>query len=114
LWGEYEFMPPQRYIHNLEHGGVAFLYHPCASAEVVDQLREFARARPADDGGEFRWILSPYPELPSTIAVVAWEAVYTSHCVDFDEMTQFVDAEYRTAPEDVSRDGSYERLWIGR
>ena len=113
-WGEYEFMPPQRYIHNLEHGGIAFLYHPCAPAEVVDQLREFARARPADDGGDFRWILTPYPDLPTTVAVVAWEAVYSSHCVDTDEMTTFVDAEYRTAPEDVARDGSFDRLYIGR
>jgi hypothetical protein len=114
LWGEYEFMPPQRYIHNLEHGGVALLYNPCAPAEVVDSLREFARARPDDDGGEFRWILTPYPGLPTTVAVAAWESVYSSHCVDTDEITAFVDTEYRTAPEDVPRDGSYDRLWIGR
>lgn len=113
-WGEYEFMPPQRYIHNLEHGGVALLYHPCAPAEVVDQLRTFAQNRPPDDGGDFRWILTPYPDLPSTIAVAVWGKVYSSHCVDVDEITSFVNEFYRTAPEDVARDGSYDRLWLDR
>lgn len=113
-WGEYDFMPPQRYIHNLEHGGVAFLYHPCVGEEVVEQLRSFARAWPADDGGEFRWILTPYPELESAIAVVAWGQGYSADCFDTDEVSTFVADHYRTAPEDVARDGSYELLWIGR
>ncbi len=114
VWGEYEFMPPQRYIHNLEHGGIAFLYHPCVGSEVVDQLRALARAWPADDGGEFRWILTPYPALESAIAVVAWGQAYTSECVDTDEISTFIADHYRTAPEDVARDGSYDRLSIGR
>lgn len=113
-WGEYEFMPPQRYIHNLEHGGVVMLYHPCAASEVVDQLRAYAQGRPDDDGGAFRWILTPYPDLPSTVAVAVWGKVYSSHCVDVDEITDFVDQNYRTAPEDVGRDGTYGRLWLGR
>ena len=59
-WGEYEYMPPQRYIHNLEHGGIAILYHPCVEKEIVDSLRTLACSRPDDDGGEFRWVLTPY------------------------------------------------------
>ena len=42
------------YLHNLEHGGIVFLYHPCAEDAVVDALRELARARPEDDTGLFR------------------------------------------------------------
>ncbi|MFT6399088.1 MAG: hypothetical protein ACJAYU_003851 [Bradymonadia bacterium] len=114
VWGEYEFMPPQRYIHNLEHGGIAFLYNPCLGDEVLDQLREFARAWPADDGGEFRWILTPYPELETAISVVSWGQAYTADCVDTDEISAFIADNYRTAPEDVARDGSYDRLSVGR
>lgn len=113
-WGEYAFLPPQRYLHNLEHGGVAFLYHPCAPAETVDALRALAQAQPADEAGDFRWILTPYPDLPTAIAVVAWEWSYEAECVDADAIQEFVDAHYRMAPEDVARDGSYDRLWIGR
>lgn len=113
-WGEYDFLPPQRWLHNLEHGGVAFLYHPCADAALIDALREHARARPADDGGEFRWVLTPYPELPTAIAVVAWRSVYTAECVRPEELGPFIDRVHRTAPEDVAADGGYAEGWIGR
>ncbi len=113
-WGEYTYMPPQRYLHNLEHGGIVFLYHPCAEDAAVDALRALARARPDDDTGAFRWILTPYPELPSAIAVLAWEWVYTAECVQPDEIGDFIDRFYRMAPEDVRSDGVYERGWIGR
>lgn len=113
-WGEYSYMPPQRYLHNLEHGGIAFLYHPCVEDEVVDALRALARARPEDETGAFRWVLTPYPDLPSAIAVVAWEWVYSAECVRPDEIGGFIDRYYRMAPEDVRSDGSYERGWIGR
>ena len=113
-WGEYSYMPPQRYLHNLEHGGIVFLYHPCAEDAVVDALRELARARPEDDTGPFRWILTPYPDLPSAVAVLAWEWVYSAECVQPDEIGAFIDRYYRMAPEDVRSDGRYERGWIGR
>ncbi|KAG7470626.1 hypothetical protein MATL_G00115760 [Megalops atlanticus] len=29
--GEYLYCPPQRWVHNLQHGATVFLYHPCAS-----------------------------------------------------------------------------------
>lgn len=116
-WGEYDYLPPQRWVHNLEHGGVALLYHPCADAASVDALRAFAEARPEDDGGAFRWVLTPYVDLPSAVAVVAWEHTWTTECVDagaLESLSGFVDAHYRQASEDVASDGSYEDGWIGR
>lgn len=108
-WGEYDFLPPQRWLHNLEHGGAAFLYHPCADAALVDALRTYAQARPADDGGAFRWVLTPYPDLPSTFAVVTWRTVYTAECVQPAELDDFLDRTYRRAPEDIAGDGSYDK-----
>jgi len=113
IWGEHEFLSQEHWLHNLEHGGVVLLYHPCAEPDVVDSLREWARARPEDDGGAFRWILTPYPELPSTLAVVAWEWKYESECFDDTEIADFVDAHYRQAPEDVDSSGSAGSLYIG-
>ena len=57
-------------IFNLEHGGIAILYHPCVEKEIIDSLRTLACSRPDDDGSEFRWVLTPYVDLPSNIAVV--------------------------------------------
>lgn len=113
-WGEYEFLPPQVYIHNLEHGGAAFLYHPCVEDEVVDALRAFAQARPADDGGDFRWVLSPFVDLPSAIAVVTWENVWASECFDADEVDVFLDEHYRKTDEDFASDGTWSELFLGK
>ncbi|MFO0745771.1 MAG: DUF3105 domain-containing protein [Myxococcota bacterium] len=113
-WGEYTFLPPQRWVHNLEHGGIALLYDPCVPTAVVDQLRAFAAGRAADDSGAFRYVLTPYPGLPTPVAAVAWEWTWLSECVDTASLGAFVDAHYRHAPEDFAADGSYSDGWIAR
>lgn len=113
-WGEYEYMPPQRYIHNLEHGGITFLYHPCVDPSIIDSLRTIACSRADDDGGAFRWVLSPYADLPTNIAVVAWEWSYTTNCFDAVSINEFIDEHYRNAPEDFYYNGSYDTLYIGK
>lgn len=38
LWaryGEYLYLPVQRWLHNIEHGAIVGLYHPCADSEQV-------------------------------------------------------------------------------
>lgn len=38
LWaryGEYSYLPPQRWLHNIEHGAIVVLYHPCADQDEV-------------------------------------------------------------------------------
>ncbi|MEE3037770.1 MAG: DUF3105 domain-containing protein, partial [Bacteroidota bacterium] len=113
-WGEYEYLPPQRWLHNLEHGGIAFLYHPCAEQSVIDSLRNIACSMPDDETGAFRWVLTPYPNLPSKISIVAWEWSYSKNSVDSDEIFTFILEHYRQAPEDFPHDGSYNDLYIGK
>jgi len=115
-WGEYDYLPPQRWLHNIEHGGVAFLYDPCVAPSVVDDLRALARAVPDDTSGPFRWVLTPFPDLPTGVAVVAWQHTWEAACVTGNEasLQTFITEHYRKAPEDVSSDGSYATGWIGR
>ena len=113
-WGEYEYMPPQRYLHNLEHGGIVLLYHPCVNNNMVDSLRNLACSRPSDDTGEFRYILSPYPNLESNIAVLSWGKTYINNDFNHESINEFIDNFYRTAPEDFGFDGTYDNLFIGR
>lgn len=116
-WGEYDYLPPQRWLHNLEHGGVAFLYDPCVSVAVVEALRSFARSQPEDETGAFRWVLTPYPGLSSGVAVVAWEWTWQADCLDVGlkgSLQSFIDEHYRAAPEDLAGDGGYATGWIGR
>lgn len=116
-WGEYDYLPPQRWLHNLEHGGIALLYDPCADEATVTALGDFARARADDEGGPFRWVLTPYPGLPTRVAVVAWEWTWQAGCTAPEggaSLEAFVTDHYRKAPEDVAADGSYTTGWIGR
>ncbi|MFT6396979.1 MAG: hypothetical protein ACJAYU_001723 [Bradymonadia bacterium] len=113
-WGEYEFMPPQRWLHNLEHGGAAFLYDPCVEHTLIEELRAYATAVEPDDGGDFRWILTPAPGLASPVAVVTWGHALEMTCFAADTVTAFLADTYRTAPEDVRSDGAFVRLWLNR
>jgi len=116
-WGEYSFLPPQRWLHNLEHGGVALLYDPCLDAALVEALRAFARARPDDDGGPFRWVLTPYPGLPAPVMAVAWQWTWLAQCLSDErlaELESFVTDHYRQSPEDFDGDGSFSDGWLGK
>ncbi|GFY72509.1 uncharacterized protein TNIN_163921 [Trichonephila inaurata madagascariensis] len=43
VYGEYIFVPPQRWLHNLEHGAVVMLYHPCAEPHEVEKLKKLVK-----------------------------------------------------------------------
>lgn len=113
-WGEYAFLPQQRWLHNLEHGGMAFLYHPCAPQGMVDLLRAFAESQPDDAGGPFRWVMTPYPNLQTAVAMLGWGHVYLAECVKPLDMKQYVPVFYRHGNEDEPFDGAYDTLWIGK
>lgn len=113
-WGTYAYLPPQRWLHNLEHGGVAFLYHPCAPEALIAELDEMTRVMGPDETGDFRFVMTPYPDLPSAIAVVAWENAYEANCVDSEAIADFVADNYRRAPEDIASDGRFTDLWLER
>jgi len=100
--GEYVTpLEPERYVHNLEHGAVGFLYDPGAPVSDVNALRNYATTRPDDDGGAFRWVLTPRAGMPTAISVVAWGWIQRLDASDLVAIDCFVDAHYRQAPEDV-------------
>jgi hypothetical protein len=113
-WGEYEYLSPTRWLHNLEHGGVAFLYHPCAPTELIENLREYARKYQTGDNEDFRWVMTPYPHLPSAIGVVTWGWVYSAQCIRPSEIDAFIAQHYRKAAEDIAVDGTYSKGYLGR
>ncbi|XP_056636479.1 uncharacterized protein LOC130445030 [Diorhabda sublineata] len=68
IYGEYKFLPKQRWLHNLEHGAVVMLYHPCANKNEVKLLKNLVK------GCLFKHIITPYNLLnPSRpLALVTW------------------------------------------
>src|SRR5262245_60349418 len=56
IWGRWQIhtdpLPRGYYVHNLEHGGVVFLYRSDAPQEIIDALVRIYNALPNDDSGE--------------------------------------------------------------
>gem|GEM_PF-2155879 len=116
-WGEYDYMPPQRYLHNLEHGGVAILYDPCLDDASKETLRAWVRAKEPDTTGAFRWVMTPYAGLPAKVGIIAWQHGLFVDCwaeSDLNAAEAFLTDHYRKASEDVPFDGTYTKGWLGR
>jgi hypothetical protein len=95
------------WVHNLEHGGVVFLYRPSAPAPAVDALRAAYRALPNDPAcGHKRALMTADPELPTDTAVVAADFELEGNCADAGAIRRFVDARIGRGPEAVCADGT--------
>ncbi|KAK7794145.1 hypothetical protein R5R35_012528 [Gryllus longicercus] len=107
LWpryGEYKFVPRQRWLHNLEHGGIVALYHPCANPVEVNRLRQLVSKC------LWRHVISPSnfldPERP--LALLAWGWRLTMPAAQSDVIQEFIQQHALKGPEAISRDGQYD------
>jgi len=107
-WGRYDtVVEPELYVHNLEHGGIALLYDcPDGCPALTDSLEGWARSQPADEGGPFRWVMTPRSGLGTAVAAAAWGWTWTADCFHGAELDAFRADHYRRAPEDIGAEGS--------
>jgi hypothetical protein len=98
-WGVYEDeLADERWVHNLEHGGVVFLYHcPDGCQNEVDTMTTFVR-------GRTQALLTPYAALPTRYAVVAWGVRLLTNCFDMPKFRQFYTDRVDDAPESLPDD----------
>lgn len=100
-WTVYVSAPPtERWVHNLEHGGLVFLYNcvdGCADEQAT--LEAFVRGLP-----QGRALMSPYAEMDARFAVIAWGVSETTSCVDTTALQAFYDAHVDDAPESITAD----------
>jgi hypothetical protein len=86
-------VPPERWVHNLEHGAVVFLHHcPDGCDAELGTLRQLVGARPFT-------LLTSYAQLPTRFAVIAWGVRMLSDCMDRESFEAFYDAHVNRAPE---------------
>jgi hypothetical protein len=120
MWGEYDYLPPQRWMHNAEHGGVIFLYNPCLDEESLCALRRYIQkwqakigqiAWEGHDADKFRFLLTPFKNLNTPISIVMWGHVYGSKCFNEHDMDYFIQKWYRNGIEDWPPGGAYNYLW---
>ena len=69
----FSYLPPQRWIHNLEHGAIVLLYHPCAA-----DSSSLTRLRRIVSGCLRRHIITPSRRvsLQRPFALVSWGCYY--------------------------------------
>lgn len=95
-WGAYDSeLADERWVHNLEHGGVVFLYRcPEGCADEVAQLTAFV-------GDHVQTIVSPYAALGRRFAAVSWGYRVTTDCFDMARFERFYDEHKQRAPEQI-------------
>ncbi|XP_052797781.1 uncharacterized protein LOC128229916 isoform X2 [Mya arenaria] len=110
VFGEYKYLPPQRYAHALEHGAIALLYNPClAKPEVVNRLKTIVT------GCNWKHVITPYKKIPGgrAYAVLAYENAYLlpnyeSADEDMTKVIEFIKAHGLKGPEaNTSQNGQY-------
>jgi hypothetical protein len=102
-WGAYpNGLPRERWVHNLEHGGVVLLYNcPSGCDDVVAQLTTLRDATPVDRFNVQRLLIVPDAAMPRKVAAVAWGWRWQGEAVDMAAMRCFIDARYDRAPESI-------------
>jgi len=109
LWaayGDYIYLPVERWLHNVEHGAVVALYHPCANKDQIERMKNLVK------GCLYRHVITPYrkllPERP--FALVAWATSLEFSVIDESILTDFIKNHAKTAPEKTSRNGLYTKF----
>ncbi|XP_011305041.1 uncharacterized protein [Fopius arisanus] len=103
VYGEYVFLPKQRWLHSMEHGGVVMLYHPCANPLLVKQLKDLVR------NCLRRHIITPYSLLSEDrpLALVTWGCRLEMSYVNRNVVESFIRKKALRGPEAISKDGIF-------
>ncbi|XP_077336484.1 tumor protein p53-inducible protein 13 isoform X1 [Lithobates pipiens] len=101
-YGEYIYCPPQRWVHNLQNAGVAFLYHPCVDPQLKEVLSFVARSCVP------RHIITPLPSLSRErpIALVTWCSTLEMSRMNMTEIRYWL-------KENIPHEHQYETAQVG-
>ncbi|XP_027201272.2 uncharacterized protein LOC113795277 isoform X1 [Dermatophagoides pteronyssinus] len=109
LWpkfGEYQFVPPQRWLHNVEHGAIIMLYHPCTHPIMVDKLRKLVK------NCIRKHIITPDStrlNYKRPLALIAWGCRLQMNFVQTNEIISFIRKHALHGPEGkLSKEGQYD------
>jgi hypothetical protein len=97
-WGVHEDpVSDENWVHNLEHGGVVFLYD-CPNGCAADVAEVASYVESVLEGTA---MLTPYANLSNRFAAVAWENRIQMGCLDLTALGDFYEKNQGHAPENV-------------
>ncbi|CAP32059.2 Protein CBG13238 [Caenorhabditis briggsae] len=107
-FGEYLYVPVQRWLHNLEHGSIVLLYHPCVDLDELNKLRQLVTSC------IYRHVITPYIKLTAErpLALVGWGSRLEMNSVDEKKVVDYMKKYGNRAPEEITRDGKYDEYLI--
>ena len=116
-WGSWPDLPRGYWVHNLEHGGVTYLFQ-CPSGTCMpirDSLVTMMNSIPMDPActpddaspARVRVIITNDNVIETPIAAAAWGWLYAADCVDPPSLRQFYIDHAGLAPENFCIDGYY-------
>ena len=105
-WAEWEMyddpIPPEVFVHNLEHGGIVLLYRcdtPCPA--TVTALRELYRTFPKAKHSKVKMVVAPDLKIRTPFVILAWTWLDELPTLDRDRLLRFYRAHVDRGPEDV-------------
>ncbi|XP_059511229.1 uncharacterized protein tp53i13 isoform X2 [Stegostoma tigrinum] len=110
-YGEYLYVPPQRWVHNLQRGGVVFLYHPCVHPRLKEELTLLARAC------KYQHVVTPHLNLSQQwpLALVTWGKSLEMSTINLAEAVSWLRENVNLArSSEMEDDGAYNYLLIRR
>ncbi|MBA2300694.1 MAG: DUF3105 domain-containing protein, partial [Chloroflexi bacterium] len=96
-------VPPGDWVHALEHGGVAVLFK-CADTTECGATAGRLRTEVYDQAGngafgERKLVITPYQEMDSPIAAVAWGRILELREIDAEQILAFYNRYLDRGPE---------------
>lgn len=95
-------VPPEQWVHNLEHGGIVVLYRcdvPCP--DVIAKLADAHRTLPRGKHGEVKLLVAPDRRIASRLALLAWRRLQDLRAFDRDRLLRFYETYVDRGPEDA-------------
>src|SRR5262249_15273713 len=105
-WADWEMsddrIPPEVFVHNLEHGGIVLLYRcDAACPDTVAALKDLYRSFPRAKNGKVKMVVAPDPKIRSPFVILAWTWIDDLPSLDRDRLLRFYRAHVDKGPEDV-------------
>jgi hypothetical protein len=101
-WGTDAPLPEETWLHNMEHGGIVFLYNcPQGCSDLVSKIDNYFKTGPRSKFNEVKMVASPYNKVPNKLTLVAWNFYLQLDDWNDTAILNFFKAHQDKGPEDI-------------